>query len=146
MDKSSRLVTHPPYKPKNQADNQIINSKLNTLEKKFDEFHQTHPPQTKIPDSLRRAVLTALQNGIAEQEIRQACGITSSQIRQWQKSCGKSKAIEANKLQKPRILEVHDDTQIQNAKPDEIAPAQTHPMEIRLGGWSISISQINQLK
>ena len=145
MEKSSQLVPHQSHNPKNQINKQNSNNKLRVLTKKFEQFHQTHPPQTKIPDNLRRAALAALQNGIPEQEIRKACSITSSQIRRWQKSVNKSKAMEApNKLQKPKIFDIHDDNQIQNAVQDETVPASAQPVEIRLCGWSISISQINQ--
>jgi len=142
MEKSSRLVTRASSDITNQINNFRANAELQRLEKKFNEFHKNHPAQTKIPDHLRHAVLAAIENGTPVQEIRKACVITSNQIRQWQKS--KATAIKTNKLQNPRILEIQDDNQIQKIKPDEIAPAQIHPMEIRLGGWSISINQIGQ--
>lgn len=142
MEKSAKLVTRPLVNTTNQINNFKTNAELQRLKKQFTEFHKNHPPQTKIPDHLRHAVLTAVQNGTPVQEIRKACVITSNQIRQWQKS--NTTTIKTNNLQNPRILEIHDDNQIQSVKPDEIGPAQTHPMEIRLGGWSISINHISQ--
>lgn len=140
MEKSTRIVTRPSSS--NQVNNIKTKAEIQRLEKQFKEFHQNHPPQTKIPDRLRHAVLTAIQNGSPEQEIRKACVITSNQIRQWQKSS--TTTIKPNKLQKARILEIHDDNQIEKIKSDEIASTQNHAMEIRFGEWSISINHIAQ--
>lgn len=140
MEKSARIQTHPS--PTNQINNFRTNAESQSLEKQFNEFHKNHPPQTKIPDHLRHAVLRAIQNGTPEQEIRKACVITSNQIRQWQKSS--TIPIKTDKIQKARILAIHDDNEIQNVKPAEITTAKNHPMEIRLGQWSISINHLGQ--
>ena len=140
MEKSARIPTHASFT--NQINNFRTNAEIQSLEKQFNEFHKNHPPQTKIPEHLRHVVLRAIQNGTPEQEIRKACVITSNQIRQWQRSS--KTTIKPNKLPEARILEIQDDNEIQNVKPAEITTAPTHPMEIRLGQWSISINHIGQ--
>lgn len=142
MEKSPRSARRPSSNTTNHIHKSKTNTELQRLEQQFTDFHKNHPPQTKIPDHLRQAVLTAIQNGTREQKIRKACVLTSTQIRQWEKS--NAAAIKSQKAQQPRILELCDDNPIQNVNPVEITPAQPNAMEIRLSGWSISINHTGQ--
>ncbi len=51
--------------------------KLEKLAKLFKEFRREQQVPTRIPDVLRGAVLSALQDGMTRRQLRRACGVSS---------------------------------------------------------------------
>ena len=54
------------------------------LKKKFTDFRSVGRPQARIPDYLRKEVLTAVAAGITPTCINAAIGVTRSQLTRWQ--------------------------------------------------------------
>jgi hypothetical protein len=116
------------------------NPRIEHLRRDFVRFRRTHPLRTRIPDSLRNAALAALQDGAAESEVRRACGVTSDQIAQWDKS-QQARAPRASLHQvEPQVFPVVEDaSDLQHG-----SEAEPQELELRLGSWAISVRQLQR--
>jgi hypothetical protein len=112
--------------------------RIERLRKDFAKFRRTHPLRTRIPDSLRRAALSALQRGSSESEVRRACGVTSDQLSQWgkhQQVCAPHPSLETAAA---RVFPVVDS--IAGLSPSSEPDQQG--MELRIGTWAVYIKQL----
>lgn len=110
---------------------------LAQLERRFAEFRREHPPQTRIPDSLRDAVLVAMRQGVTAADLRRCCGLGSNQIEYWQKSLGEIQAHTNPAVQNARVFSVVGDMPVPDVETTDHKREQR--LELRLDGWSISI-------
>jgi len=117
-------------------------ARVERLRREFSRFRRTHPLRTRIPDPLRQAVLTALARGTAEEDVRRACGITSDQLALWRKAPQACEPRRALRRAEPRIFPVVDDAVdiSQSSDPE----TQVAELELRFGGWSISVRQLQR--
>jgi hypothetical protein len=133
-----RSQTRPDRSPTTDAE---PSRRIERLRRDFARFRRTHPLRTRIPDPLRSSALAALQAGEMEADVRRACGVTSDQLAQWAKpqQAGAPRQARASQqaaqLLPPRVFPVVDDAA---AAPDG-REAEPEPLELRLGGWSISV-------
>lgn len=111
--------------------------RLEHLRRRFVSFRQQRKGQTPVPDDLRAEVLAALDQGLTRRQMRQTCGVTSSQIDDWRQRKDKPVSTAAAVTGSARIFSVVDDPPIasggscQRVGPDEL--------ELRLGDWSIRL-------
>ena len=115
------------------------------LRRSFVRFRREHPSRTRIPDTLRKAALRAIENGASEADVRRACGVTSDQLAQWrrhrqegrgrQRSGGQQSPVVAEP--EPRIFSVIDDEGVAGNNAEGLPD-----LELRLGGWSVCIRQV----
>lgn len=108
---------------------------LDELKRRFAKFHREHPPQTRIPDTLRGAVLAAMRQGVTPSQLRHHCGLSSKQLEQWKRSRRKLPVEADLAAPVPRVFSVVDDD-------CEGAPTQDE-LELRLGGWSVSVRRVD---
>ena len=111
--------------------------RLQNLRRRFWSFRRSYSPGTRIPPTLRDAALLALRNGIPEAEVRQACGITSTQLRQWQRAQGPKGQKSESDGQMVRVFPVvEEEIEI----PTERSTVQaSQSLSLSIGGWDIFI-------
>jgi transposase-like protein len=115
------------------------NANLERLRQRFAQFRREHPPQTRIPVPLREAVLTAMERGVTSSQVRRACGISSSQLEQWQKrreTRGRQPA--ERRRPKARVFSVVGEAAGTKPADSHAAPE----LELRLAGWSIRVRAV----
>jgi hypothetical protein len=112
--------------------------RIERLRRDFARFRRTHPLRTRIPDPLRRSALAALQAGEMEAEVRRACGVTSDQLAQWAKPQHARAPQHPVQAPPPRVFSVVDDA----ATAPEGREVEPDALELRLGGWSISVRSV----
>lgn len=113
---------------------------LQRLEKQFAKFRREHPPQTRIPDTLRRGVLAAMRQGVTTADLRRYCGLSSTQLTQWQQGHTGASEDVASASRPARVFSVVNE----NREPGD-EPAVEHrdrQLELRLDGWSICIRRL----
>ena len=115
-------------------------ARVERLRRDFARFRQTHPLRTRIPDSLRRAALSALHSGTTESEVRRACGVTSDQLAQWRKHqqvCVPQRSLE---IPEPRFFPVVDSTDgsFHTREPEQ------QDLELRIDSWAIRVRQLQR--
>ena len=118
------------------------NFNIEKLERRFTEFHRDHPPQTRIPAPLRAAVLSAMRHGVTPGQLRRYCGLSSTQLEQWQQSGGEVPVGSVLEAQAPRVFSVVGDDPAQG--PETTDSDAEQQLELRLDGWSISIRRVNR--
>ena len=114
---------------------------IEQLERRFAKFRRDHPPQTRIPDTLRGAVLAAMRHGVTPSQLRRCCGLSSTQLEQWQQGRGKTPANADLAARVPRVFSVVGDSPAQDRGPAQ-AEAEDQ-LELRLGGWSICVRRVD---
>lgn len=113
--------------------------RLEHLRLSFEAFRREHGPGTHIPRALRKQVLAALASGTAEIEVRRACRISALQLNWWRR--GRPSRAPGLELQAPaRIFPVVDDSS--SIQVESFSDHQAQNLELRIGGWAISIRQI----
>lgn len=117
--------------------------RVEQLRRSFVRFRREHPSGTRIPDSLRKAALTAIDSGASEAEVRRACSVTSDQLGQWRNCQQRRGGSGGQQLPvvdpDPRIFAVVDDEGLVGVGG---GPENPRDLEVRLGGWSICIRQV----
>ncbi len=140
MGKRSRRPAVPRHRKRRQA---TVNTKtapiVAQLERRFAKFHDEHPAQTRVPDSLRGAVLVAMRQGVTAAELRRSCGLGSNQIEYWQNSISEIPADTDPAVQGARVFSVVGDVSAPDVEPTDRKREQR--LELRLDGWSISIAR-----
>jgi hypothetical protein len=112
--------------------------RIERLRQDFAKFRRTHPLRTRIPDSLRRAALAALQRGSSESAVRRACGVTSDQLAQWGRHpqvCTPHPSLETAAA---RVFPVVDST----AGLSPSSEPEQQSLELRIGTWAVYIKQL----
>jgi len=115
---------------------------IKQLERRFTKFRRDHPSQTRIPDTLRGAVLAAVRQGATPAELRRCCGLSPNQIEYWKKNEIERQVPVELPVQEPQIFSVVEDEPRPTAKPAE--PAREQQLELRLNGWSICIHRVDR--
>ena len=115
---------------------------IEQLERRFADFRRKHPPQTRIPDNLRGAVLAAMRQGVRPAQLRRCCGLSSTQLEQWQKSHGEIPAHAALAAQDARVFSVVGAVPTRDTEPAD--PTLEQKLELRLDGWSICVRRVEQ--
>ena len=111
--------------------------RVQNLRRRFWSFRRSHSPGTRIPQTLRDAALLALRNGIPEAEVRQACGITSTQLRQWQRTQGPKAQYSESEGQMVRVFPVVEEELEMPTEPSSVQASQS--LSLSIGGWDIFI-------
>ena len=117
---------------------------IEQLERRFAKFRREHPPQTRIPDTLRGVVLGAMRQGVTPAQLRRCCGLSSKQLEQWQRSRNEIPADADADLaaQDARVFSVVRDVPAQSGEPADVD--SKHQLELRLDGWSICVRRVDQ--
>lgn len=108
------------------------------LEARFARFRQAHPRGSRVPTDLRKAVLAAVDKGVAPSDIHRACGISWSQFMAWRDGHG-AVAAESRRggdASDARVFSVIDDPPVRSAG---FATQSEDELHLRLGPWSVSI-------
>ena len=114
--------------------------RVERLRRSFTKFRRAQPLRTRIPDSLRNAALAALQSGTSESAVRRACGVTSDQLAQWRKHQQSRGEMREADVRAARIFPV-----VEEMDGAELTPSgQPVPrdLELRIGGWAISVRPV----
>ena len=117
---------------------------IEQLERRFAKFRREHPPQTRIPDTLRGAVLASMGQGVTAAQLRRCCGLSSTQLEQWQESRGEIQADADSELaaQDARVFSVVDDVPARGREPAN--GDGEHQLELRLDGWSVCVRRVDR--
>lgn len=107
----------------------VADPRVEKLQQAFLRFRSTHQPRARYPESLRAAVMAALDGGAAELEVRRACKITAEQLAVWRRRRSRALASAEPAQQEARVFSVVDDA----------GDAEGDEMELRIGGWSVRI-------
>lgn len=114
---------------------------LDQVAKRFASFRRTNPRLTKIPDRLRAEAVDAWRAGVSQADLRRHCGVTAAQLAQWRQRSGRQPTPTDVALPDGRVFPVVDD---QTGLVGQVPPGdEQRPLEIRLGGWSISVRPVN---
>ncbi len=112
------------------------NPALEKVKRQFAEFHRTHPPNTRVPDVLRQAALAAVRQGVTRTQLRRSCGVSSSQLGQWQRRVEVMGRPDFD-VRDARVFSVVEDA-------NEPATSNSHDeLELRLDGWSIRVRSVD---
>lgn len=110
------------------------------LRQRFAAFRRRHPSRTRIPDSLRDLALATIEGGTSTAEVRRACGVTSDQLAQWRmRQNQREQARVGDGVEAPLVFPVVDGAGSLGMGP---ATEVMQDLELRLGGWSICIRQV----
>lgn len=113
----------------------IPEAMVESLRQRFVRFRREHKPRTRYPQILRAAVLAALRRGVAEPELRRACGLSAVQLAAWRRRELAAAQQSAMARHPARVFSVVDEVQ-----PEVSAERSGHPVgqdvELYVGGWS----------
>jgi hypothetical protein len=110
------------------ADQQLLGG----LQRRFAAFRQAQPAGTRVPESLRRGVLDAVDAGVSATAIGRVCGVTRDQMQRWRRSrrpCGQR---QPHGRAAPQVLRVIDN-QAPQASTEDVA------LDVGIGGMRLSI-------
>lgn len=136
-----RSRSHPSRRPRLGVDTSV-GPRLAQLRQRFAKFRREHPPQTRIPDTLRGAALAAVRHGVTPAEIRRACGLTSKQLELWQQSRAKISTDTEPAAPRARVFDVVDEIPGHDDRVGEAAADQQ--LELRVGGWLICVRPLGR--
>jgi len=109
--------------------------RLVTLRRRFERFREQSAPRTRVPQTLRQAVLEAVDQGVSMQALRRELGVTDKQVQSWRRRARTAATTVAGRPSEARVFEVIDP--VLSAEP-------TEALELRLGGWSLVIRPIGR--
>jgi hypothetical protein len=121
----------------NEGQRQRAERSLEQLEQRFARFRREQPRQSRIPDALRRDALAVIRLGVTRTQLRKVCGVSSDQVKHWQRNGGYAATQRAPNIKDARVFSVlqdHPSRESESRDRDE----EQH-LELRLGGWSISV-------
>ena len=78
---------------------------LNSLGAELDAFRAANSSHARIPEALREAVLSAIDQGVNSRDIRNVLKIANSQITAWRRARLNGDALSKKEIQ-PRVLNV----------------------------------------
>jgi len=117
--------------------------RVESLRQRFARFRHTHKPRTRYPQALRMAVLEALRSGVAELELRRACGLSADQLAAWRRRAEEEAQQRAMVRQPARVFSVVDEIHPDVSDERALHPAG-QPVELRIGGWSVCIQRLEE--
>ncbi len=92
--------------------------------------------RTRIPNSLRTAAVSAVEQGADRLEVQKACGVSSVQFSSWEREQEKfsSEDVSSRKNRSvARVFAVHSEPEVQGGGSEE------PPLEFVVNGWSITL-------
>jgi len=103
---------------------------LDALAKRFTSFRQHHGRGARVPQELREAALSALEQGVAPSDLFRACGLSWGQVAAWR----------ARRADAPRSPAEHPDVRVFTVT-DDLSARDAHgpELELRLGRWSVCV-------
>ena len=113
---------------------------LDGLKERFAEFHRENPPNSRIPVSLRTAVIDAIGRGIPPTRLRRTCRISTGQLTRWQ-AIGRPPGNSDGVVPRPHVFSVVDTPTPPAAT---AAPPMPEELELRLGRWTVSVRMAGQ--
>lgn len=110
---------------------------LKRLQEQCYEFRRGGRPWSQVPTWLRDAVLAALDDGFAAEDLRETCGIPASQLARWVSQPKPPKPpttsrLPGNELKSARVLRVID-------CPESSAVSEDVELTVRVGQWQLSL-------
>ena len=112
---------------------------IEQLKGRFAAFRAGHRSRTRIPDALREAVLGALADGVDPAELRRACGVSSAQVDQWQRSRRSPRVTEEGCQPLARVFSVEEEP---GTTPLAAGGGAPPTLELRVAGWSVAIRPV----
>ncbi|MBN1608594.1 MAG: hypothetical protein JW940_18335 [Polyangiaceae bacterium] len=103
------------------------------LQRRFASFRRSNASRTRVPASLRKAVLDALGQGCSMLAVRRELGLTVKQIGSWQREARRApvETEPVTGIESPRVFAVGE----RRATGGDADGA----LELRLGAWSLII-------
>lgn len=112
---------------------------LDQLRGRFEAFRDANPPTARIPDSLRKAVLSLLQEGVTRSAVERTCGVSWTQMNQWNELYRPQElSRRAPSSRAARVLSVVDEAP-STVEPLGAPEPSMEPLELRLGHWWITV-------
>ena len=108
----------------------VASDGLERVTQLFARFRAGHPAGTRIPDSLRAAVLSALEGGVPRGPLFRACGLSGGQVAGW------AAAMPDATGRRPVRLFAVEDAGADEAGPDAAAGEE---VTVRVGPWSVTL-------
>jgi hypothetical protein len=131
---------------------------LEQLRRRFERFRDKTPPTARIPVQLRKAVVVLLQAGVTRSAVQKSCGVSWDQMAQWTRLYGSSepRAGDVSRLASARVLSVVGDAPaaVASSEPRTVSPSPEpirsseptgEPLELRFGGWSITVRAVKRI-
>jgi hypothetical protein len=114
--------------------------RLAQIQARLTEFRRNHPTRTRIPDSIRDAVLQTIADGLTPLQVLGACKISSSLLYRWRHEA----AVTSEPRRQPvSILSVVDP----DPAPARVTPPARHAdLQFSVGGWNVHIRVEPQAK
>lgn len=115
-------------------------ARVEALRQRFARFRRAHEPRTRYPRNLRAAVLAALRGGVAEPELRRACGLSADQLAAWRRREQIEAQQDAKVTPPPRVFSVVDE--FPGSHPDRAVPPVGEDVELFICGWAVRIRRV----
>jgi transposase-like protein len=121
-----------------------VELRLEHLRRTFAKFRRAHRPRTRIPPELREEALEALRSGVAEPDVRRACGVTPEQLQWWWQRRKPGASLAAPDERAVRVFPVVDEEPEAGASEarEHATGRASQQLELRIGGWAICIRQV----
>ena len=109
---------------------------LTELTQAFDAFRNSKESRSRVPKALRTLALQAMDAGITPKTLRQACGVTRSQLHDWQTGAKTRGRRTRERAQPVQVFAVKDDIQ-----PELKRTTGESEMVLELGGpaWHLCL-------
>jgi hypothetical protein len=154
--KSRRPLTRSRTRRRAQLARPVQHRGLERLRQRFGAFREANAPTARIPVPLREAVVALLRTGVSRSAVQKSCGVSWSQMSQWFELYGSQpSSVDASQSASARVLSVVDDGPVgsQSSKPMVESPSEpvgsSEPtvgsLELRLGGWSITVRAVERI-
>ena len=131
----------PPSLPGRAQATVVPNAVVSELRRRFAAFRKANRRGSRIPPSLRRAVVEAAAQGVPMKSLWLACGVTKSQVQKW----GAIMPSGQTRQSAPNELEVEPARCFSVVDPGDVAGSGSPTasastiLELRIGEWAISI-------
>jgi hypothetical protein len=136
MKQEVQSSTNSP-KPSATATDGPLVATVEDLRRQFLAFRRANKRAARIPDSLRAAVLAALEQGVGQGCLQRACRFTSTQLASWRAEQLRRVPEMPSSMPGARVFSVVDEEVVpESARP---TVGRDQPLEFRMGQWSVSI-------
>jgi hypothetical protein len=128
--------------------------RVSQLAAQFAEFRAANTSRKQIPENLRAAVVSALDEGVTASQIRYACKVKASQIDAWRQSTAAAdqpsvpaRTDSSDRVKSARILPVVESrTGALSARSGEprsgVDTPEEVPVTLCIGSWSITLQRL----
>lgn len=127
-----------PRRSGGRASVRSYSAQLRQLSEEFSRFRQTGRRNRRIPQALRAAALNLIDRGIPIAAVKNACGVSSTQLGHWKKA-GENTRSAAEAEIPPRVFTVRDRPKPTMGRTDGLADVAP-PLELRFGPWKLRLS------